>query len=259
MLSSVVMVIASVITRSLEALGVRGAPTLMRYLSRTPLSKGVATVRLPSGERITFPACDTYWCRPLYAGVPFEPDVEAIFRRFGPGRTLVDCGANIGYWSARAKGLGFKAAVAVEMNDDLIPFLRQNFDGPIHHAAVDSESGKTVRYVGGGAVGHVAKTGRPIQTIAIRDLGIEGPILAKLDVEGVEIPAIEGAAGMDAILVYEDWPRSGMEVTRYLLDHDYKIEGFDGSPIDTLEAAFEFNKRTSKRHLGASNLVAILR
>jgi FkbM family methyltransferase len=246
-------VLASAITRSLEALGLRGAPTLLRHLSK--FSKGLATATLASGERIAFPACDPYWCRYLYARVPYEPDVEAILRQHSGGRTLIDCGANIGYWSVRAAGLGFKSAIAIEANPQLIPLLQRNFPGTVHHAAVHSESNKTVYLIGGGAEGYLGAFGEPVRTLALRDLGVSGPVLVKLDVEGAEIPAIEGARGMDAIFVYEDWPRAGMAVTRHLLENGYSVSGFDGTPIENPADAIEFNRRTTQRY-GPSNLVA---
>ena len=66
---------------------------------------------------------------------------------------------------------------------------------------------------GQGATASLATTGRPVRTLALADLDVTGPVLIKLDVEGAEVAAIKGAARMDAIFVYEDWPRSGMPVT----------------------------------------------
>jgi len=247
---------AATLTRSFEALGLRGAPTLLHFLSKTRLSRLLATVALPSGQTISFPEYDAYWARYLYAGVPYEPDVEAIFRRLAPGRVLIDCGANIGYWSARAKELGFTDAMAIEANEDLIPFLKRNFQGAVHHAAVHSRSGETLFLEGQGATAALATTGRPVRTLALADLDVTGPVLIKLDVEGAEIPAIEGAAGMDAIFVYEDWPRSGMPVTRYALEKGYSVFGFDMEPIRSHAEAFDFNRRTRETY-GPSNLVAM--
>lgn len=203
-----------------------------------------------------FPAYDPYWSRHLYAGVPFEPDVEAIFRRFAKGRTLIDCGANIGFWSARAKELGFADAIAIEANADLIPLLRRNYRGRVVHAAVHSRSGETKFLSGEGAAASLGTTGKPVETIALADLKIQGPTLIKLDIEGVEIPAIEGAHGMDALFVYEDWPRSGMPVTKYLLEHGYSVSGFDMTPIKTHADAFEFNRSTTTTY-GPSNFLAV--
>lgn len=249
---------AAALTRSFEALGLRGAPTLLSYLSKTALSREVATVQLAGGQTISFPAYDPYWARCFYAGIPYEPDVEAILRRFAPGRVLIDCGANIGYWSVRANELGFNEAIAIEANESLIPLLERNYQGTVIHAAVHSRSGEELCLEGGGATGRLSERGKPVPSIALVDLNVAGPAVVKLDVEGAEIAAIEGAAGMDAIFVYEDWPRSGMPVTRYLLEKSYSVRGFDTTPINTHADAFAFNKRTTREY-GPSNFVAMRR
>jgi FkbM family methyltransferase len=246
---------AAALTRSFEALGLRGAPTLLTYLSKTVLSRQVATVTLTGGQPISFPAYDPYWARHLYAGVSYEPDVEAIFRRLAGGRVLIDCGANIGYWSVRATELGFSDAIAIEANDELIPLLKRNYQGRVIHAAVHSRSGEELHFQGAGATGRVGESGATVRSIALADLEVGTPAVIKLDVEGAEIAAIEGAAGMDAIFVYEDWPKSGMPVTRHLLENGYSVSGFDMSPIRTHAEAFAFNERTTRRY-GPSNFVA---
>ena len=212
------------LTVAFERGGLRGAPTILKRLSKVGwLEERTATVPLPGGQRLTFPAYDAYWCRHLYAGKPYEPDVERIFRQLGKGRTLVDCGANIGYWSVRHPEFGFTSSIAIEANPDLVRFLRINYGGPIHHAAVHSRSGDTLHFAGNGALGHVANEGIAVRTMALGDLAIDGPALVKLDIEGSEIPAIEGLGDLDATLVYEDFPRHGMKVTRYLLGRGWRL------------------------------------
>lgn len=224
------------LTAAFEAGGIRGAPTILKRLSRSRLLREqVATVTLQGGQRISFPAYDAYWCRYLYAGKPYEPDVERIFRQLGKGRTLVDCGANIGYWSVRHREFGFTTSIAIEANPDLVNFLRRNYSGEVHHAAVHSASGETLHFAGDGALGHVAEIGIPVPTVALRDLRVEGPALVKLDIEGAEIPAIEGLGDLDATLVYEDFPRQGMKVTRHLLERGWKLFTDELKPIASVE------------------------
>jgi FkbM family methyltransferase len=256
--------LASALVRSLESFGVRGAPTIMRRLSRIPvLRRQLATVTLPAGQQITFPAFDSYWARYLWAGVPFEPDVEAIFRDYAPGRVLVDCGANIGYWSARAAELGFAGAVAIEANADLIPLLRRNApDARIIHGAVHSESGKPMLLGGTDdhAAASLASAGKPVQSISLRDIAsdIRSPLIVKLDIEGAEIAALEGAGDLDAIYVIEDWPSA--RNARWLLDHGFSVYGYKGGPrsLASVDDVVAFNRETAGGY-GPSNLLAVAR
>lgn len=250
------MKFAAMLTRAFEGLGVRGAPTLLRYLSKTGLAKKIATLTLPAGQAIAFPAYDPYWSRHFYANVPYEPDVEAIFRRFAAGRVLIDCGANIGYWSARAKELGFVDAIAIEADANLIPILERNYHGRVIHAAVHSKSGETMYLSGEGPAAHLAEHGTPVRTLALDDLGVPQPTLIKLDVEGAEIAAIEGAGTLDAIFVYEDWPKSGMPVTEYLIERGFLLFGFDMTSVATVSEALAFNARTNRIY-GPSNFIAM--
>lgn len=220
------------LTIGFERAGIRGAPTLLWHLSKIgPLRRQVATATLPGGQLISFPAYDAYWCRHLYAGRPYEPDVERIFRQLGKGRILIDCGANIGYWSVRHRDFGFTQSIAIEANPKIIPFLRRNHEGAVHEAAVYSVSGQELVFSGEGATGHlgtgyVERPGGPVtrvRTLALSDLDIREPALVKLDVEGAEIAAIEGLGDIDAILVYEDFPRQGMKTTQYLLEQGWKL------------------------------------
>jgi hypothetical protein len=94
-----------------------------------------------------------------------------------------------------------------------VPFIRRNFDGPVHHGAVHSRSGE-VHLGGAGATGSIEERGVPAETLAIGDLGITLPCVVKLDVEGSEIAAIEAARRLDAILSMRI---GGMLVTKHLL------------------------------------------
>ncbi len=273
--------IAGLITRSFEAAGIRGAPTILSKLSKTRLGDEIATARLPTGESISFPAFDPYWCRHLYAGKPYEPDVERLFRHFGRGRVLVDCGANIGYWSVRARSLGFTRAIAIEANAKLIPILERNCPEVIH-AAVYSRSGESLQIADRGAASRALNVGSdmaskvmrlsllgrsyegdyeeptegiPVQTLALNDLGLAEPCLVKLDVEGCEIPALEGADKLDAVFVCEDFPTRGAEVTKFLLSRGYSVfaAGDEIVPITDADQLRAFQSH----EFGPVNLAAV--
>lgn len=267
-----VAAIAGTIVRTFEALNLRGAPTLLRLLSKVPaLAKARATVRL-GNHTIAFPAYDAYWSRHIWAGAAYELDVEQIFRKIGPGRALIDCGANIGYWSIRAADFGFTHVVAIEANRDLMPFLLENFRlngtrGEAIHAAVYSASGQQLFLdnTDAHAQGGIGSKGMPVTSVAIADVMKKLPAgceaVVKLDVEGAEIAAIEGITSFDdIILVYEDFARQGMRVTEYLLGRGIEIFGVgpDGQTcrIVTVDEAIAFNASTAASPGGPSNLVA---
>lgn len=264
--------IAGALVRGFERQDIRGAPSLLRLLSKAPsLRRALATVKLPHGQAITFPAFDAYWCRYLWASVPYERDVEQIFRKLGRGRVLVDCGANIGYWSVRAGEFGFTRVVAVEANEALLPLLRQNLsanaaESTLLHAAVYSASGETLFLdrVQMHACAGIGDKGLPVTSVALADLVRDIPpgqeIVAKLDVEGAEIAAIEGADGRAGIIfVYEDFAQHRMPVTRHLLDRGMAVFGVapDGrcGRLASADEAVAFNAATAGRR-APSNLVA---
>jgi FkbM family methyltransferase len=266
--------LAKAIARSTRIVGYRGAGRLFRPLSRIQAlhdTEGTATL---GARKITFPAFDPYWAQYLWTSKVYEPDVHAIFRALAPiqNKTLVDCGANIGFWTIKLSdpAYGFQRFIAVEANPYVFEFLRENvqINGlavDYRHAAIAEDSGKTVHIDGskGHAVGVVGAIGTPVQTVSLRSLldGVEGVAVVKLDVEGSEIPAILGGEGVaaDVMYIYEDWPRSGLPVSKHLLAEGYAIIGVreDGASarLGTAEAVYEFN-RSSAPGYHPSNLVA---
>jgi FkbM family methyltransferase len=276
---SFVPLIAAWLIRATEKLGIPGGPSLLRLLQKTGIgAETISTVTLPSGERICFPSLDPYWAPYLWGRRVFEPDVEAIFHHLSrvPDKILVDCGANIGFWTVRMSNrrFGFARFIAVEPNPRLIPLLERNvalngIDCTIAAEAIAEVAGLTV-YLSG-TEQHAAATlsdqGLPVRSttldVLLSPTYVDGsPIVVKLDVEGSEIAAMRGAgelAGADILFIYEDWPGSGFAVTQYLLTNGYSIFGIwpersaehIGSPGD----AMQFNHATHPRY-GPSNLLA---
>jgi hypothetical protein len=83
-------------------------------------------------------------------------------------------------------------------------------------------------------------------------------IIAKLDVEGAEFAAIEGAAGVERIVfIYEDFRSSGMEMTRRVLERGMAVIGVEESGehcrILNFDEALAFRAVT---HVGSVNLLA---
>lgn len=246
---------------------------MLSFLSRVgSLRRNISTVTLPSGEKVSFSSIDPYWARYLWAGLPYEPDVEMILSRLGrlDDKLLVDCGANIGYWTARSKAFGYGRVIAVEANPALLPLLSKNIDQndisrEIIHAAIHEKSGQTVylEQTEDHGAAHVGTSGVPVLTTTLADVlkkTRERHIVIKLDIEGSEVPAMKGAPARDLIYVYEDWPRSGMPVTKYVLERGMRVIGMapEGKiqDIGSVEAAMAFNSATRTVY-GPSNLVAL--
>jgi FkbM family methyltransferase len=230
---------------------------------------GVAA--LGGGKRIKFRSFDAYWAGYLWAGKPYEPDVEAILSKLSPipDKLFVDCGANIAYWTVRVSdpSYGFSEFIAIEANPALIPLIQENIrlngiNCELINKAIGEHAGKTVCL--GGTHHHasaaVGESGIAVETVNLSTIleayRTEGrTIVVKLDVEGCEVAAIKGAAGVeggDIIYIAEDWPKSGMLCTSFLLDHGYAViavspEGA-ANELHSVQDAIEFNAATTARY-----------
>lgn len=263
--------LARTLVRTFTGLGLRGAPTLLRGLAKLPFLRSVKGVARVGDRRVAFYAFDPYWAPYLWGGKTYEPDVEAILRKLSviPDKLFVDCGANIGYWTVQVSdpAFGFSELIAVEANPNLIPLIRENLmlNGvrcEVIDAAIAEHTGETV-YLGGTdqhASASVASSGIPVTTVSLatllRDRRTEGrTTVAKLDVESFEVQAIKGAIGLedrDIIYIVEDWPKSGMLCTSFLLARGYGVIGVaaDGTAkqLHSVQEAIEFNAVTTSRY-----------
>lgn len=153
------------------------------------------------------------------AGVVIEP---------APGDVVVDGGAAFGETAlvfARAVGTQGKV-VALEMDDANVGMIRRNLemnrdlaarvDVVAHPLWRDSQS--TVDYTPAGGESMIGRTVdgdiRQVRTQALDDLGLERVDFLKLDIEGAELAALEGAR---AVLV-RDRPR--LAIAAYHRDDD---------------------------------------
>jgi FkbM family methyltransferase len=166
---------------------------------------------------------DGYWTRFALYHAPYEPEVARVLRAAAGATPLFcDLGANKGYWTTRAASL-FARVIAVEASHDTFRDLSENAGDldnvTLHRAAIHAASGAVMTFVNthnshasarlqadapAGARDRVEQ----VETRAIDDLVPPGtPALIKLDVEGAEIAAIDGATRAladGAVLIYED-------------------------------------------------------
>ncbi|MBK8009280.1 MAG: FkbM family methyltransferase [Rhizobiales bacterium] len=227
--------LARALASGLRAYGARSDVNWKRFTRLAKLARavhlknGLASVQLDADTRFIFPLGDHYW-HGVFLGRVYEPVVDWLFRRIKDvPYALIDCGANMGYWSLRVSGREFgahkvAAIEAAKSNFDLLQNnARANGDRftPLQRAISDL-SGDTLKLYGKMHFGRSLNPGwhegaeahaEEVETITIDEIADKflpaggQPIVIKLDVEGVEVAAMKGGSktiASGALLVYED-------------------------------------------------------
>lgn len=202
------------------------------------------TMRFGAESLYRFNLDDPYWSMLLCEDFFYERELQfTLARTRDIDFAVVDCGANFGYWSVLASSpeAGRHRVVAVEASVETFAALTCNWQlnqsrFAIINAAVSSATGDDAQVARGR--GHAgAHIGTPgpgeravgtVQTITIDDaivsaFGSMPPrLLLKLDVEGAEIQALQGAKSalrQDCLICYEDHGKDKMSIaSRYVLD-----------------------------------------
>lgn len=167
------------------------------------VAPGDIAIRLNSDAVFSIPFADGYWSRLLNRRYVYEAEIEAFLRGVSDvDYVFVDGGANFGYWSvlASSKTFGAHDALAIEASAPNVSRLGLNArlnGGRFRciHAAIGGASGGFVRITGDRDA---------VRTVSLDGLMTEGaidparPVVVKLDVEGVEIEALQGAERLSA-------------------------------------------------------------
>jgi FkbM family methyltransferase len=213
---------------------------LCANLLRTTLPERDIAIKLNSDATFVFPYGDGYWSKLLNRSFSYEDELQLLFQdSVGVDYTLLDCGANYGYWSVLVSSApyGSHQAIAIEPSSQNFPKLSNNarVNGGRFQAmkcAIGSSRG-TARLSGTkheafSIAGDTDAGGEEVPVIALDNLLDDGKIslggkyLIKLDVEGVEIEAIKGGArllqGDSVILCEEHGNDPNHTVSRYILD-----------------------------------------
>ena len=208
-------------------------------LRRTLPERNIA-IRLNSDAVFEFPYGDGYWSKLLNRSYHYEDELELLFQDSADvDYTLLDCGANYGYWSVLVSSApyGSHKAIAVEPSS-------QNFTKLSNNAAINRNRFELMKCAIGAArgtarlsgtkheafsiAGDAGAGGEEVPVIALDNLLDDGKIsrdgkyLIKLDVEGVEIEAIKGGTrllqGDSVILCEEHGADRSHSVSRFILE-----------------------------------------
>lgn len=208
-----------------------------RALARFFDPKTKAVLDLGEGHLFRVYLNDGYWTRFFLYHRDYEPEVAKVLDAArGHSDVFCDLGANSGLWSVQASR-GFSQVIAVEASRTTYERLKENVDDlpnvDHRHAAIHQTSGDVLQFVNvhnSHASAHL-DAGRPagaldtveqVETLSVDDAVPAGTsALIKLDVEGAEIAAIDGATRAmrdGAVFIYEDHGSDRMsEVSRRML------------------------------------------
>jgi len=211
----------------------RGYIHCANLLRKTLPERNIA-IKLNADAMFEFPYGDGYWSKLLNRSYHYEDELELLFRHSADvGYTLIDCGANYGYWSP----FGSHRAIAIEPSS-------QNFAKLANNARVNGDRFELMKCAIGAGRGtaHLTGTkheafsiaggangrGEEVPVIALDDLIDEGRVsekgkfLIKLDVEGVEIEAIKGGTRLlqaDSVILCEEHGNDPRHtVSRFILE-----------------------------------------
>ena len=218
----------------------RGYNSCANLLRKTLPERDIA-IRLNPDATFEFPYGDGYWSKLLNRSFSYEDELELLFRHsVGIDYTLIDCGANYGYWSVLISSApyGSHKAIAIEPSSQNFAKLKNNAEingnrfevmkcaigagrGTARLSGTKHEAFSIAGDAGGGG-------GEDVPVITLDNLLDDGTIspdekyLIKLDVEGVEIEAIKGGTqllqGDSVVLCEEHGNDRNHTVSRYILE-----------------------------------------
>jgi len=247
----------------------RGYNACANLLRKTVPDRDIA-LRLNRDAVFTFPFSDGYWSKFLNRAFLYEAELDLLLKDNAQADyTLLDCGANYGYWSVlvSSKTYGSHRAIAIEPSSGNLRILSNNatVNGgrfQVLHAAIGRARGKArlsgTKHEAFSIAGSQDESGEEVTVLALDNLIDDGLIAAtgkyvvKLDVEGVETAALAGGthlAQTDAIFYCEEHGNDPHHtVSRFILNEtpltlvvfDPAARQFktlrDLSPLDAIKA-----------------------
>lgn len=216
----------------------RGYIGCANLLRKTLPARNIA-IKLNPDATFEFPYGDGYWSKLLNLSYQYEDELELLFRDSADvDYTLLDCGANYGYWSVlvSSKPFGSHKAIAIEPSGQNFPKLANNarVNGnrfELMKCAIGAVRG-TARLSGtkheAFSIAGSQSDGEEVPVLALDNLlddgkvAANGKFLIKLDVEGVEIEAMKGGARLlqgDSVILCEEHGNDPQHtVSRHILE-----------------------------------------
>ena len=216
----------------------RGYNRCANLLRRTLPERDIE-IKLNEDATFAFPYGDGYWSKLLNRSFSYEDELDLLFKASADvDYTLLDCGANYGYWSVlvSSKPYGSQKAIAIEPSSANFAKLANNADinggrFEVMKCAIGAARG-TARLSGmkheAFSIAGSQDDGEEVPVIALDNLLDDGKVssgtkfLIKLDVEGVEIEAIKGGARLlkeDSVLLCEEHGNDPKHtVSRFILE-----------------------------------------
>jgi FkbM family methyltransferase len=227
-------------TRISSSFSYRGYNKCANILRKALPQRDIA-IRLNPDATFAFPYGDGYWSKLLERSYFYEAELDLLFLGSADvDYTMIDCGANYGYWSVLVSSgpFGSHRVIAIEpskdnfarlannarLNGDRFAILKSAIGAARGTALLSGTKHEALSIAGGADAG-----GEEVPVITLDDLLDDGRIpaggkyLVKLDVEGVEIDAIKGGSQLlqedTAVVCEEHGNDPNHTVSRYILEH----------------------------------------
>lgn len=219
-------------------------------------SEKFVRVQFPDRSIYQFPYGDGYWSVLCAPGFRYEREIDAFVQRCareGIDYVFLDCGANFGYWSCRTSSEwgGGQRAIAIEASAESFGHAMRNRNlndnrFVAHHRAISDRHNEQVTLYGGDKHEQrslVAKAAdaaevarevvRSVSLGRLKDLDdAAGRIVLKLDVEGMEISALEGGRKWldeETLVIFEDHGSDREHSTARAMQEQFGLRIFSGS------------------------------
>lgn len=223
--------LAEVVTRPLKH---HGFFKLARWCGRLAPPGQRCTVELAPDALFSMRTADPYWSRLVSERFDYERATALILHCIADvDYVFIDAGANFGYWSVLATScrFGAKPTVAIEPVGETFRALEENrqLNGDrfttLKRALAETAGEEVVMEYPASVVGARAAAGavgangprEGLETEIVDSISLDAvieehvppghPVVLKLDVEGMEIPALRGSSRLyerDWMLIYED-------------------------------------------------------